>query len=60
MIKILKANENGKIEFTEDELKKLLEESYDEGYKDGYGAGKVTYPYYPNTTPINPSYPPGW
>jgi len=32
--KIFTKNENGKIEFTEKELKKLLDEIYDEGYND--------------------------
>lgn len=59
MIKILKSDKNGKIELTEEELEDLLKESYDEGYRDGYNVNKVAYPYYPNTTPVNPSYP-GW
>lgn len=33
--KIFTKNENGKIEFTENELKKLLDEIYNEGYNDG-------------------------
>lgn len=33
--KIFTKNENGKIEFTENELKKLLDEIYNEGYYDG-------------------------
>ena len=33
--KIFTKNEKGKIEFTEKELKKLLDEIYNEGYNDG-------------------------
>lgn len=33
--KVFIANENGKVEFTEKELRTLLDEIYDEGYFDG-------------------------
>ena len=33
-IKVFTKNKDGKIEFTEDELKKLLDEVYSEGYND--------------------------
>ncbi len=42
--KVFIKNCNDKIEFTEDELQKLLDEVYDEGYKDGsYRKGYFTY-----------------
>lgn len=34
MMKVFKLNKENKIEFTKDELKKLLDEVYNEGYKD--------------------------
>lgn len=36
-VKVFTKNQNGKIEFTEDELRKLLDEIYNEGYWDGKG-----------------------
>ena len=44
--KIFTKNENGKIEFTENELKKLLDEIYNEGYNDGKSRSYIyTTPY---------------
>ena len=44
--KIFTKNENGKIEFTENELKKLLDEIYNEGYYDGKSRSYIyTTPY---------------
>lgn len=53
MIKIFTLNSNGKIEITEEELRKLLDDSYWEGYRDS----SKSYTYIsPNTNPItNPS-----
>lgn len=34
-IKIMQTNQYGKLEFTVEELEKLLSESYEEGYSDG-------------------------
>lgn len=34
-IKIMQTNQYGKLEFTIEELEKLLSESYEEGYSDG-------------------------
>ena len=44
--KFFTKNENGKIEFTEKELKTLLDEIYNEGYNDGKSRN------YTYTTPI--------
>ena len=57
--KIFTKNSKGKIEFTEKELKSLLDEMYNEGYADGSKKYYYTTPYYPNwwyysntTTPL--------
>ena len=48
MIKVFTTNKNGKIELTKDELKKLL----DEAYWDGYKANSNIYTYQtPNWSP---------
>ena len=47
--KIFTKNENGKVEFTEKELKTLLDEIYNEGYNDGKSRSYIyTTPYYVN------------
>ena len=47
--KIFTKNENGKVEFTEKELKALLDEIYNEGYNDGKSRSYIyTTPYYVN------------
>ena len=53
IIEIFTKNENGKIEFTETELKELL----DKVHKDGYNEGKrkayyYTTPHYTSTSPL--------
>lgn len=54
-VKVFTKNQNGKIEFTEDKLRKLLDEIYNEGYADGYTNGsKGNYIY---TTPYKYTYP---
>ena len=46
--KIFTKNEKGKIEFTENELKILLDEIYNEGYNDGKSRSYIyTTPYTP-------------
>lgn len=54
MIKVFTANKNGKIELTSDELKKLLDEAYWEGYHSNsstYVYRSPTWtPYYWSTT----------
>ena len=48
MIKVFTTNKDGKIELTKDELKKLLDEAYWEGYR----ANSTTYTYQtPNWSP---------
>lgn len=49
--KVFTKNKDGKIEFTESELKRLLDEIYDDGYNDG--KKKCTYTY---TTPYRYPY----
>lgn len=49
MIKVFTTNKNGKIELTADELKKILDEAYWEGYRASSG---LTWTYNtPNWTP---------
>jgi hypothetical protein len=45
--KILTPNENGKFEFTKEELEKFMEELYDEGYNEGK-KHTITTPFYPD------------
>lgn len=52
MIVAYEKNENNKIEFTEKELKELLEKAENEGYSRGYVEGSRT-----TIVPIVPSYP---
>ena len=47
--KVFTKNKNGKIEFTEKELKALLDEIYDDGYADGSKKYYYTTPYYYHT-----------
>ena len=54
-IRVFPKNEKGKIEFTKDELQRLLNEVYNEGKTDSYtiyyGYGLInTTPYYSTTT----------
>lgn len=49
MIKVFTLNINGKIEITEEELRKLLDDSYWEGY---YDSGKYWTYTSPNINPI--------
>lgn len=60
--KVFISSENNKINFTQEELQKLLNEVYTEGYNDGQTSIKqsigqittnpdiITLPYHPNTT----------
>jgi hypothetical protein len=55
-IKVFQTNKAGKIEFTRCELEKLLNETYNEGYRDGENHAKSSYwtwtsPSIVNTTP---------
>ena len=53
-IRVFPKNEKGKIEFTKEELQKLLNEVYNEGKADSYtiyyGSGLTTTPYYSTIT----------
>ena len=60
---IFKELKDGKVELTKEELEKLLEDAYNEGYNAGK-AVNITYPVYPTspdvqpiTTPTYPWYP---
>lgn len=57
-IRVFPHNEKGKIEFTKEELQKLLNEVYNEGKMDSYtiyyGCSTTT-PYYPTNTTSNSS-----
>ena len=44
-IKIFCPNTNGKLEFTKEELEKLLNEAYNDGYRDGNYSRTWTYTY---------------
>ena len=48
MVKVFTLNKNNKIEFTEKELQKLLDEMYYEGYRNGLNRH---YYYYPPNRP---------
>ena len=59
-IRVFSPNERGKIEFTKEELQKLLNEVYNEGkidsYTISYGSNITTTPYYyPTITTSNSS-----
>lgn len=43
-IKVFCPNTNGKLEFTKEELEKLLNEAYNDGYRDGNCNRYWTYP----------------
>ena len=42
-VKVFQTNKAGKIEFTRSELEKLLNETYNEGYRDGENHVKSSY-----------------
>lgn len=53
MIKVFTLNKNNKIELTEKQLKKLLDDVYWEGYRDNKHytwSSPITYPYYCSTS----------
>ena len=57
MIKVFTLNENNKIELTQKELKKLLDDVYWEGYRDNNHTyiytSPISYPYFYPNTPIS-------
>lgn len=58
-IRVFPHNEKGKIEFTKEELQKLLNEVYNEGKIDSYiisyGSSNISLPYYSTITTANDS-----
>ena len=54
---VIEKNKDGKIELTKEELQKMLDNAYNQGYTDGKGRYEtITYPSYPFTyTTINAS-----
>lgn len=53
MIKVFTVNKNNKIEMTKEELQKLLDEAYWDGYRANSGTWTYTTPNYTTTTPLN-------
>ena len=51
MIKVFETNNNGKIKFTREDLEKLLNEVYNDGYREGKDSHNWTWtsPYYAST-----------
>ena len=50
---IIEKNKDGKIELTKEELQKMLDDAYNQGYVDGKGRyDTITYPSYPWYTTI--------
>lgn len=48
---VIEKNKDGKIEFTKEELQKILDDVYSQGYADGSKKyDTITYPSYPNLT----------
>jgi len=46
---VIEKNKDGKIELTKDELQKMLDDAYSQGYADGNKTyDTITYPSYPN------------
>ena len=58
---VIEKNKDGKIELTKEELQKMLDDAYTQGYTDGKGRYEtITYPSYPvwyttTTTNTNPT-----
>lgn len=45
---VIEKNKDGKIELTKEELQKMLDDAYNQGYMDGKGRYEtITYPSYP-------------
>ena len=60
---VIEKNKDGKIELTKEELQKMLDDAYTQGYTDGKGRYEtITYPSYPvwyattNTNAISKDY----
>ena len=54
-IVVIEKNEAGKVELTKEELQKMLDDAYSQGYSDGNRTTIVTSPYWPNL-PTNAPY----
>lgn len=52
-IVVIETNKAGKVELTKEELQKMLDDAYNQGYEDGNKSVTVTSPYYPITLPTN-------
>lgn len=52
-IVVIETNKAGKVELTKEELQKMLDDAYNQGYADGNRFTTVTSPYYPITLPTN-------
>ena len=57
IVKVFETNNNGKIEFTRKDLEKLLNEIYNDGYREGKDSHSWTWtsPYYASTQSSNDS-----
>lgn len=56
-VKVFQTNKAGKIEFTRCELEKLLNETYNEGYRDGENHAKSSYWTWTSPSVSTPTYP---
>lgn len=56
-VKVFQTNKAGKIEFTRCELEKLLNETYNEGYRDGENHAKSSYWTWTSPSISTPTYP---
>ena len=53
-IVVIEKNKDGKIELTKEELQKMIDDAYNQGYSDGAGRYDIiTYPHYPLYTYLN-------
>lgn len=46
-IVVIEKNKDGKIELTKEQLQKMLDDAYSQGYSDGNRYDTITYPSYP-------------
>ena len=55
-IVIIEKNEAGKVELTKEELQKMLDDAYNQGYADGNRPTTITSPCWPVSLPTNAPY----
>ena len=55
-IVVIEKNEAGKVELTKEDLQKMLDDAYNQGYADGNRMTTVTSPCWPVTLPTNYPY----